>query len=76
MDDSHASFSSNDLPESDLDTQGSGPSRSTHMLYTIAIVLLVLWLVGWLGFHLLGGLIHILVVLAVIVFVIAMVKKV
>ncbi len=46
------------------------------MLYTIAIVLLVLWLIGWLGFHILGAFIHILVVLAVIFFVIALVKKV
>ncbi len=46
------------------------------MLYTIAIVLLVLWLIGWLGFHALGAFIHILVVIAVIVFVIALVKKV
>ncbi|MGI8437245.1 MAG: lmo0937 family membrane protein [Chthoniobacterales bacterium] len=46
------------------------------MLYTIAIVLLVLWLIGWLGFHILGAFIHILVILAVIVFVIALVKKV
>lgn len=47
-----------------------------NMLYTIAIVLLVLWLIGWLGFHLLGGFIHILVILAVIAIVIALVKKV
>lgn len=46
------------------------------MLYTIAIVLLVLWLIGWLGFNLLGAFIHILVVIAVIIFVIALVKKV
>ncbi len=46
------------------------------MLYTIAIVLLVLWLIGWLGFHVLGAFIHILVILAVIAFVIALVKKV
>ena len=46
------------------------------MLYTIALILLVLWLIGWLGFHILGAFIHILVVLAVIVFVIALVKKV
>lgn len=46
------------------------------MLYTIAIVLLVLWLIGWLGFHALGAFIHILVVIAVIIFVIALVKKV
>lgn len=46
------------------------------MLYTIAIILLVLWLIGWLGFNLLGGFIHILVILAVIAVVIALVKKV
>ena len=45
------------------------------MLYTIAVVLLVLWLVGWLGFNLLGGLIHILVVLAVIVLLLQLFKK-
>ncbi len=46
------------------------------MLYTIAVVLLVLWLVGWLGFHLLGGFIHILIVLAVILFLVQLFKKV
>jgi len=45
------------------------------MLYTIAVILLVLWLVGWLGFNLLGGLIHILVVLAVILFLVQLFKK-
>ncbi|MEO6872981.1 MAG: lmo0937 family membrane protein [Chthoniobacterales bacterium] len=44
------------------------------MLYTIAIILLVLWLIGWLGFHVLGGFIHILVILAVIAFVIALLR--
>ena len=46
------------------------------MLYTIAIILLVLWLIGWLGFHILGAAIHIVLVLAVIAFIIALVKKV
>ena len=45
------------------------------MLYTIAVVLLILWLVGWLGFNLLGGFIHILIVLAVIVFLVQLFKK-
>lgn len=45
------------------------------MLYTIAVILLVLWLVGWLGFHLLGAAIHILIVLAVICVVLALVRK-
>ncbi len=46
------------------------------MLYTIAVILLVLWLIGWLGFHILGGLIHILIVLAIIMFLVALFKKV
>lgn len=50
--------------------------RFLGMLYTIAVVLLVLWLIGWLGFHLLGGFIHILVILAVVAVVVALVKKV
>jgi uncharacterized membrane protein YtjA (UPF0391 family) len=36
------------------------------MLYTIAIILLILWLAGF-AFHVAGGLIHILLVIAVIV---------
>ena len=44
------------------------------MLWYIAIILLVLWLVGWLGLHILGAAIHILVILAVVAFVIALVK--
>jgi hypothetical protein len=39
------------------------------MLYTIAIILLVLWLLGF-SFHIAGGLIHALLVIAVIVVVI------
>ncbi len=46
------------------------------MLYTIAVILLVLWLVGWLGFHILGAAIHVVLVLAVIAFIVALVKKV
>jgi hypothetical protein len=38
------------------------------MLYTFAIVLLVLWALGFLAFHVGGGLIHALIVLAVILF--------
>lgn len=36
------------------------------MLWTITVVLVVLWLIGWLGFPTLGAWIHILLVLAVI----------
>ena len=37
------------------------------MLWTIAVILLVLWLLGAFAFHVGGGLIHLLLVLAVIV---------
>jgi len=37
------------------------------MLWTIAIILFVLWLLGGFVFHVAGGLIHILLVVAVIV---------
>jgi len=38
----------------------------TKMLYTIAVILLVLWLFGFMA-HVGGGLIHLLLVVAVIV---------
>jgi uncharacterized protein DUF5670 len=37
------------------------------MLWTIAVVLFVLWLLGFGVFHVAGGIIHLLLVLAVIV---------
>ena len=37
------------------------------MLWTIAVILIVLWLLGFLAFHVGGGLIHLLLVLVVIV---------
>jgi uncharacterized membrane protein (UPF0136 family) len=40
--------------------------EENSMLYTIAIVLLVLWALGFLAFNVGGGLIHALIVLAVI----------
>jgi uncharacterized protein DUF5670 len=32
----------------------------------VALVLLVVWVLGWLAFHVAGGLIHILLIVAVI----------
>ena len=37
------------------------------MLYTIAVVLIILWLIGFVSAYTMGGLIHILLVIAVIV---------
>jgi len=37
------------------------------MLWTIFVILLVLWLLGWIGVHALGAYIHIVLVLALVV---------
>ena len=44
------------------------------MLWTIFVVLLVLWLLGFLGFHVVAWYIHLLLVLALIVLVIQLVS--
>ena len=44
------------------------------MLYTIAVVLLVLWLLGFFAFHVGSGLIHILLVIAIIMVLINVVQ--
>ena len=37
------------------------------MLWTLAVILIILWALGFLAFHVAGGLIHLLLVIAVIV---------
>jgi hypothetical protein len=37
------------------------------MLYGLAVILLILWALGFLAFHIGGGIIHVLLVVAVIV---------
>ena len=37
------------------------------ILWAIVIILVVLWLLGWLALHIGGGLIHLLLIVAVIV---------
>ncbi len=37
------------------------------MLFTIAAILVVLWVLGFFAFHVAGGLIHLLLVVAVVV---------
>ena len=46
----------------------------TIMLLTIAVILLLLWLVGFIGFHVLGGFIHILLVLAIIMVLVRVIR--
>lgn len=44
------------------------------MLYTIAVILLVLWILGLVTSYTIGGLIHILLVLAIISLVIGVIQ--
>jgi hypothetical protein len=39
----------------------------THMLWTIAVVLIILWLLGLVSSYTMGGFIHILLVIAIVV---------
>lgn len=44
------------------------------MLLLLAVVLVILWLLGWLTFHIAGALIHIVVVVAVIVLILHLIR--
>ena len=45
------------------------------MFLTLFVVLLVLWLLGFFAFHVGGGLIHILLIIAVICLVVHLVRR-
>ena len=44
------------------------------MLYTIAVILLVAWLLGFLGIYTVGSFIHVLLVVAVVLFLVGMLR--
>jgi hypothetical protein len=44
------------------------------MLYTIAVVLIVLWLLGFVTSYTLGGFIHILLVIAVVMILVQVIQ--
>ena len=44
------------------------------MLYTIAVVLLVLWLLGFISAYTMGGIIHVLLVEAIVVVLIRVIQ--
>lgn len=47
---------------------------ATGMLWTIAIILIILWLLGFVSSYTMGGFIHILLVIAVIVIVVRLIQ--
>ncbi|MGB2818225.1 MAG: lmo0937 family membrane protein [Burkholderiaceae bacterium] len=44
------------------------------MLWTVAVILLVLWLLGLVSSYTLGGFIHVLLVVAVVVFLVGIIQ--
>jgi hypothetical protein len=44
------------------------------MLYTIAVVMLVLWLLGLISAYTMGGFIHILLVIAIVVVLLRLIR--
>lgn len=44
-----------------------------NILYTVAVILVVLWAVGFIGFHA-GGIIHVLLVIAAIAVILRLIK--
>jgi hypothetical protein len=52
----------------------SQPERIGTMLYTLALILLVLWVLGLVSSYTLGGFIHILLVVAIVVVVIRLIQ--
>jgi hypothetical protein len=48
--------------------------KEEHMLWTIAVILIVLWLLGLLTSYTMGGFIHILIVVAVVVILVRIIQ--
>ncbi|MDP9249020.1 MAG: lmo0937 family membrane protein [bacterium] len=44
------------------------------MLTTIATILIILWLIGFIGFPVMGGFIHLLLVIAIIIFLVRIIR--
>jgi len=62
------------LPSPDGSREGDVELESeTVMLITLAVVLIILWALGFLAFHVTSALIHLLLVVAIIVIIVRLV---
>jgi uncharacterized membrane protein YtjA (UPF0391 family) len=55
-------------------SDANAKGKIKFMLYTIAVVLLVLWLLGLVSSYTIGGFIHILLVVAVVMVLISLIS--
>jgi asparagine N-glycosylation enzyme membrane subunit Stt3 len=56
------------------DSEFTRPAEKIEMLWTIAVLLLILWLLGMVSSYTLGGFIHILLILAVVAILIRIIQ--
>jgi hypothetical protein len=50
------------------------PQEDKSMLWTLFVILLVLWLLGFIGFHVVGWYIHLLLVVALVVLLVQLIS--
>ena len=55
-------------------TEFGGDTRGCMMLETIAVVVVVLWVLGLVTSHTMGGFIHLLLVIAVVVILVRIIR--
>jgi uncharacterized protein DUF5670 len=58
---------------------GGGRTRASHrrretMLYTLAVILLIAWLLGIVGTYTIGSFIHVLLVVAIVLFLVGLIS--
>ena len=56
------------------EAQPSGQPKEDPMLWTIAVVLIILWVLGFVSNYTMGGFIHILLVIAIVVVLIRIIQ--
>jgi asparagine N-glycosylation enzyme membrane subunit Stt3 len=54
--------------------RGVSSSPENHMLYTIAVILLVAWLLGFIGIYTIGSFVHVLLVVAIVLFLVGLLR--
>jgi len=58
------------LPQKDF----GGVRKELNMLWTVFVILLILWLLGLVTSHTMGGFIHILLVIAIVVVLVRVIR--
>jgi hypothetical protein len=50
-------------------------ARMAQLIWTLMVIFFILWLIGWLVFHLIGWSIHILLLVAVILLIVNLLRN-